>query len=219
MKPNRYLAGLLILITSLASGQSRFSLSATGAPALSYTNYRGEVLIPSPTTAGQFVPLTLSSRSTAYGVSAGFMGQYALTPNWSVSTGLWYDQLTQTNLDFAPTGPNARVVTANLKVPVLLNFKPLASRLSPFVSAGMVLNYTQPTRLINVLTPGSDVRVQFANSATYRAVLAAGVAYRLNRHFSVTFQPTLLWRFRPNSRYDRFVSYQLNGQTQLVYSF
>ncbi|MFD2569221.1 outer membrane beta-barrel protein [Spirosoma soli] len=208
---------IISLFSLQAHAQRRFSISVTGAPAYSYTDFTGTVLIPG--TNGQFVPTTLTSESAFFGVSVGAMASYRFSREWSLSTGLWYDRLTQTKPDPSPVSADAKIIMSSLKIPVLFNYKPFTTRLAPYFTVGGLINQAQPTRLINVLAPNTDESILFASSATYRAVLGAGVTYRINNHFSVIVQPMLLYRFRPNRTYERFVSYQLNGQTQLVYTF
>lgn len=94
-------------------------------------------------------------------------------------------------------------------------------RLSPYFSAGALANIRQFTILRPEAGSGlSDVKLLFGKSAvTYKAVLGAGIAYKINTHLSLIAQPLLIWNFKPNGSYEHFVSYQVNGQTQLLYSF
>lgn len=149
------------------------------------------------------------------------MGHYALTTNWSVSTGFWYNRSSTDGIfPFAPGSIPARYITRILQIPLLLNYRSSQKRLSPYFSAGALASFLQPT----IFRPESgsgldDAKVRFDQSVKYRAVLGAGISYQLNPHLSFIAQPLLIWNFKPSSNYTHFVSYQLNGQTQLVYSF
>ena len=229
MKTIRYLLiGLLMLSTSLVSAQSHFSISVTAAPTYGHNNSTQTIYLPAgivpsaPAGSTDPVPFTFSNETQTIGYVAGVMAHYQFTPDWSVSTGFWYNRSGTNGIyPFDPGSIPSRIISQNFQVPLFLNYRSGQRRLSPFFSVGALANFRRPTLYRPDASSGiSDTKVLFGTStATYRAVLGAGISYRINPHLSLIAQPMLLWNFKPKGNFEHFVSYQINGQTQLVYTF
>lgn len=217
----------LLILVSLAFtpvlAQRRFSAAITAAPVLSHSHARQTVFLPDPANpGGPPIENTFDVRSTVGGYKAGVSVQYNLTPAWSVATGLWRYQTSTTGLfPFAPGQVSTRIIASAWQVPLVVNYRPTTRRLSPYFSVGVVGTSRRPTVYKPAEGSGfSETRVLFGKKAvSFQALVGAGVAYRLNSHVSLTLQPQLIWQFRPSGNYQQYTSYQINGQTQLVYSF
>ena len=221
------IGSLLLLSVTLVSAQHRFGFSVTAAPTYSYANstqtiYLPAVYVPSaPVGSTDPVPVDYSSKTQTWGYVTGIMAHYTFTPNWSVSTGFWYNRFSTDGIfPFAPGNVSARYITQILQVPLLANYRSSQKRLSPYFSAGVLASFLQPTIFRPEAGSGlDDAKVRFDQSVKYRAMLGAGISYRLNPHVSLIAQPMLIWNFKPKGDFSHYVSYQVNGQTQLVYWF
>ena len=210
---------LLLLSIAFVSAQHRFSVALTASPAYGHTSARLNYLLPTGT--GQLEPAVFSSDISSVGYTLGAMAHYAFTPSLSVSTGFWYNRLgTNGIFPFAPGPIPARIIHRAIQVPLLLNYRSSQRRLSPYFSAGLLVDVRRPTIFRPESGSGqSDARVLAGKQDDFRPVLGAGISYRINQHVSLLVQPLLIWQFRPNKDYAHFVSYQINAQTQLVYTF
>ena len=218
---------LLFISGSLVSAQSRFGVSFTAAPTYSYANATQTVYLPaiyvpsSPVGSIDPVPVEWSSRSHAWGYVVGGMLHYQLAPNWSASTGLWYNQSYTSGIDPLPyTTTPTQTHSYGFQAPLFVNYRLGDKRLAPYFSVGVLANFRQRTSAQYDFGSGlTDVTFRSGKAVTCRAVLGAGISYKLNPHLSLIAQPLLIWSFKPNGNYTQYLSYQLNGQTQLVYSF
>ncbi|CAN5492958.1 hypothetical protein BH09BAC4_BH09BAC4_49290 [soil metagenome] len=219
MKTNVYQTLILLLTTAtLASAQSRFALSITGGPVINHASTKLTFLLPDQN--GQLIPNTFENRATTYGYSIGLLATYAFTPNWSISTGFWYNRLSMNSTNpFNSTPTPTRIISQDYQVPLLLNFRPGQKRLSPYFSVGALANFPRSTLYREEGNSGNSFKILFNTSMDVRAVVGAGIAYRLNNHLSLTAQPMLIWRFKPAGDYEHYVAYQVNGQLQVMYSF
>ncbi|WP_169521807.1 outer membrane beta-barrel protein [Spirosoma spitsbergense] len=229
MKTTIALIGSLLLVSvTLVSAQHRFGLSITAAPTYSYANATQPSYVASTMNGSAVLEsVILSTKTQAWGYVVGGMIHYQLTPNWSVSTGLWYNYSRTTSLSISTSDPiltltqlPARTSSHGLKIPLFINYRLTSNRLSPYFSVGGLASFRQRTRV--EYEPGSgqsDFEFLSGKAVTYRPVLGAGIAYRLNPHLSLIAQPLLIWNVKPNGNYTHYTSYQVNGQTQLVYSF
>lgn len=205
---------LLVSATVLASAQGRFSVSVTAAPTYAHSDSRVNFIIPDDN--GQLTTETVAFNTAAFGYKVGAMTQYAFTPAWSVSAGLWYSRLGMNSLfPFSPGDKKARVIQQALQVPLLLNYRSGQQRLSPYFSLGALTSFSGRTRY---RTEGSVLDVSFGKTVVFQPVLGAGVSYKRSQHLSFIAQPLLIWRFKPKGDYERFVAYQLQAQCQLLYS-
>ncbi|WP_420151061.1 outer membrane beta-barrel protein [Spirosoma sp.] len=210
---------LLLLVNAFASAQTRFSVAITASPAYAHFNTSLNLLVPDGN--GQIQPINLSNKSSSAGFLTGFMMHYAFTPRWSVSSGLWYNRLGADGINpFVPGNFPARIISQNLQIPLLVNLRLNSRRLSPYFSLGSLANFPQSTLYRSETNAGTDkTSIRFNTPADFRAVVGAGVSYQLAQHWSLLFQPQLVWHFQPKGDYERFIAYQLNGHFQLMYSF
>jgi outer membrane receptor protein involved in Fe transport len=218
---------LFLLSATLVSAQHRFSVGITAAPTYAYSNTTQTIYLPAlyvpgtPSGSTDPVPFISSGKISSTGYLAGAMLQYQFTPNWSVSTGLWYNYSSTKRIDLIFPGdiPN-RITSHSLQIPLLINYRSSQKRLSPYFSVGSLANLSQHTSIQYASSSGvGDINFISGKSIAYRAMLGAGIAYRLNQHLSLFAQPMLIWNVKPSGTYSHYVSYQINGQMQLLYSF
>ena len=224
MKTYRYcLLGLLMFLSLPSIAQKRFSFGITAAPVLSHTNARYTLFLPDGN--GQLYRDTFETRSTIGGYTVGIPIQYNITPNWSVTSGLWHTQLRSMGpfplFQQGTTPVSARIISSSYRVPLTVNYRLTTQRLSPFFSLGTVASFRGTTRFKpeeGLGLKGSKL-ILGSKEVSFQALVGAGVAYQINEHWSLTAQPQLIWYFKPGGNYERYVSYQANGQVQLLYSF
>ena len=220
MKANHlFFLGLASLLTTSAVAQSRFSFGVTAAPVLSHSSSRFSVNLPDQN--GQINQQIFDVRGTSGGYNVGVPVQYNLTPQWSISSGVWFSQFRSSGTYPFGNGPiPSRIISSSYKVPLLVNYRLTTRRLSPYFSIGAVGSFRGTTLYKPEAGSGVDaVKLTFGSKAVIlQPLIGAGVAYRINPHWSLTAQPLLIWRFKPSSNYERFVAYQVNGQVQLLYS-
>lgn len=214
------LTGLLMLSATVGSAQSRFSVSITAAPTYTYFNSHVTLLLPDGN--GQVVPMEFFAKNSSYGYVTGMMAHYQFTPNWSVSTGFWHNRSgANGTFPFTPGNLPARIILSDSSVPLTVNYRPTTRRLSPYFSIGALGSFRGSTLYKPTDAGGfSDTKVTVGHHfLTVKALLGAGVVYKINSHLSLIAQPMLIWNFKPKGDFSHYVSYQINGQTQLVYSF
>lgn len=209
----------LLLFTAVASAQNRFSVSATVAPAYSYTNTRMTFVIPDRN--GQATTETSAINTSSFGYVAGLMAHHAFTPKWSISAGLWYSHIGRDGIfPLSPGNFPARIISRDLQVPLLINYRLTNKRISPYFSVGSLANLEQSTVFRSKTSAGPEkINITFRQSTDFRAIIGAGALYKLNQRLSLLVQPQLIWRFKPTGDIDNYIVYQLNGQVQLMYSF
>ena len=218
---------LALLSTASVLAQSRFGISISAAPTYSYANSTQTVYLPAgavptaPVGSIGAVPVVWSIKTTAWGYVLGGMIHYQFTPNWSASTGLWYTHSQRSSIDSLPyTITPIRTRIHGLQIPLFVNYRLTSKRLSPYFSAGGLASFRQRSQATYEAGSGLSTLSFFSGkSVSYQAVLGAGISYRLNTHLSLIAQPMLIWNFRPKGDISQYTSYQINGQTQLVYSF
>lgn len=205
---------LVLLATAFASAQGRFSVSVTAVPTYAYSDSRVNFIIPNNN--GQLTTQTFAANTAAFGFKVGVMTQYALSPSWSVSAGLWYSRLGWNSIfPFSPGDIPARTIQKDWQVPLLINYRSSQQRLSPYFSLGALANFPGHTLY---RAEGNVTKISFVNPVDFRPVLGAGVAYKLGQRLFFIAQPQFIWRFKPKGDYEHFVTYQLQAQFQLLYS-
>lgn len=217
----------MLLSMASVSAQSRFGFSITAAPTYSYANSTQTVYLPAvyvptaPPGSTDPVPVVWSSNNHAGGYVVGAMLHYQFSPKWSVSTGLWYNHSQINGIDSLPyTETPIRTSSHGLQVPLFVNYRLNNNRLSPYFSVGGLASFRQRTQATYEAGAGFSTLSFFSGKAvSYRPVLGAGISYRINSHLSLLAQPILIWNFKPKGDFSEYTSYQINGQTQLVYSF
>ncbi|GAA4418425.1 hypothetical protein GCM10023187_51870 [Nibrella viscosa] len=212
MKPLKLFAVKALIVSLLSSiyiqaqAQSRWSVAPTTSLVKWHPSYYFNQ-------SGQSVP------DPTYGYSVGVMGQYQLSPKWSLSSGV-------AHLSIKLDGDGSNFLRNNyLQVPLYINLRPSLKRLSPYLTAGIswishqrLKAFTKEDGHVREL-PLDGVLTKFNYKRVY-GVVGVGASYRLNNHFSITAQPIFSYKFRKEqfdvNNSDR---YTVSLQAQLVYTF
>lgn len=217
----KMLAILLFLSASPVTGQSRLSVTATVAPTIIRTNYNRTYLYPD--SDGQVVePVFISGTRNTAGYLAGLGAQYSYAPGWSISAGLWYSQSTMRQLRLPAAGEGTTTVRSRtLRVPLLLNYQPLARRLSPYVSLGLHLDFPFSSRVIVDRTGADTQRLRLGTESgpVFHPMVGAGGRYQFNNRCALIVQPVWaynLGRFGGAQTYTS--SYEVSLLAQLTYA-
>ena len=212
---------LLCLAANLTLGQSPLAISATVLPTLVRTRYDRTYLYPN--SDGQVVePVFICGTRNTMGYVAGIGALYTYAPGWSVSAGLWYSQTIMRQARLASAGEGTTTIRSRtLRIPLVLNYQPLAKRLSPYFSLGLLLDFPFNSRVI-VERAGLDTqRLQLATDSgpIFHPMVGAGGRYQFNRRCALIVQPTWaynLGRFGGAQTYTS--SYEVSILAQLTYS-
>lgn len=209
-----------ITLTS-AFGQGRFSVAPTVSPGYRNLNYVGQ--IPS-------LDARLSGSSSGQIFSAGLTAHYALNQRWSVSVGLLYHRFNSDDKSES-TSPTALIRIArtvayeNLQLPVLINYTASTRRLSPYLSAGVLVNYTFRSTFTGAIngvmtTIRNDRKLDDPRAVLVQPMIGIGAQYRFTPAISLIVQPTAAYELgSPDEYYTTFQNYQLGLQTQLKFTF
>jgi hypothetical protein len=223
---NKFLCRLLLLCSLLpagrAFGQRKLSLSATIAPVSSHTNYDYMVLYPN--SDGQVVePILLNGKISVYGYLAGPTLDYTYASGWSVSTGVWYQQLTRRQARSVLAGPGTTTLhNRTIRIPLLLNYRVSGQRLSPYFSLGTFLDFPLAARVI-VTRDGQStqkLRLDAAGGPVFHVLAGVGGQYQFSDRCTLTVQPVAAYNLgRFGGSYSHNASYELSLLTKLAYSF
>ena len=222
---NRTLCLWLALLgfpTALVFGQSKLSVSATIAPTVSHTVYSYRFLYPD--SDGQVVePVYLNGSRWASGYSAGLSILYTYAPGWSVSSGLWYQQLTTRQSRQAAAGEGTVTLRSRvLRIPLLLNYASSTKRLSPYFSFGALTDVPIPSRVI-VTRSGQatqNLRLETSTRPIFHLLLGAGAQYRLTGHCLLMAQPVWAYKLgQLGGANANDSSFELSILTQIAYTF
>lgn len=216
------LSALLWLPMMLSFGQAKLSVSATVAPTVSRTAYYYRFLYPE--SDGQVVePVYLNGNKWSSGYSAGLSLVCAYAPGWSVSSGLWYQQL-GTQQARQPTAGDGTVTLRSraIRVPILLNYCSSMKRLAPYFSFGALTDVPMSSRVVVVRSGESTqhLRLKTISRPIFHLLLGAGVQYRLNSHYTLMAQP--IWTYKLGqlgATPTNDSSVELSLLTQVAYRF
>ena len=224
MKTTRFLFTLAVGLITLtnAFAQSRFSLAPTVSAGYRNLNYVGQLVTSDARVSGF---------SRGQMISAGLTAHYAFDQHWSASVGLLYnrfksDDKSESTSSTFPTIGFARSVTyESLQLPVLINYTTSTRRLSPYLSAGVLISYDfRATSAGNIngiaTTITSHRKLDDPRAVLLQPMVGIGVQYRFTPAISLIVQPTAALELgRPADYYSTFRNYQLGLQTQLKFSF
>lgn len=180
-----------------AQAQSRVSLSPTLWLNYGVFNYQLRYLL-SPT-LGKNLTYPGNMISGSFGLTA----RYHIDSSWDVSAGLLY------NLESQKAG-GIPVLSKYVRLPVLVNYRPSAKRLSPYMSLGASFS--------------NQTRFPFANKRDIKtnALVGLGAYYDLTPKLSLLVQPTISFLVsRPEAQdvsFGKYYFYQVGLQTQLVWN-
>lgn len=225
MKSLSYTALTLMLIVGIhlpSLGQRKFSLSVSMAPIYGHSDAKLVVPIADPATQSPSTEVVTNAHSVGY--SFGLMGRYDFSEKWSVSTGLWATNSLTSTIDASENGSpstltytNRHPLTFVYKIPLLINYRPLTTRLSPYLSAGASGDIRSKSYVI--LGNGEEIPVSFGKAMVVTPLLGLGGSYRFNDRLSLIVQPTIQYDVQSRPSYEYFHIYQLSLQTQLMYHF
>jgi hypothetical protein len=195
--------GLFFTLITPVLAQNRFSIAPTLGFIFGHDEYQLQRL------SNDF----MHHSATNKGLSVGVTGRYYVSPKLDVSIGLALNVLTvnaqqQYNQPYKTMG--VKMNTGYAQVPVLVNYRLLSKRLSPYVSVGASFsNYNH---------------IAIREAINTSALIGIGVDYRLGSKLSLLVQPTgsYLLKQPPNDLYNTFspyYSYLLGLQTQLIWRF
>ena len=224
MNKTCYVPGIfLLLFAQLALGQQKLSVSATVAPGLDYTNYHGRYLYPE--SDGQLVePVFLAGSRWSWGYSAGVSVLYTYQPGWSVSSGIWFHQVTtrQARQPIAGEG-TVTLRSRTLRIPLLLNYSPFRQRLSPYFSFGFLTDFQILSRVIVTRTGESTQNLRLKPlipRPVFHGLLGAGATYKLNERYTLMGQPILTYNFgQLGAAGLHDTSFELSLLIQAAYTF
>lgn len=222
---NRNLTILVALfffpITQLLAQQA-LSVSATLSPTLSHASYNYRYFYPE--SDGQVVePVYISGSRWSTGYSIGASVQYTYAPGWSVSSGIWFQQLSLRQARQAVAGEGTVSLRNRvIRFPLLLNYYPSNQRLSPYFTLGMFVDLPITSRVVvnRVGESTQYLRLLATPRPIFHGLLGAGLRYKLNNRYTLMAQPIWTYKFGQlgsSSTYDS--SFELSLQTQLGYTF
>ncbi|MBD2700475.1 PorT family protein [Spirosoma sp. BT702] len=203
-------------------GQHKLTLSVAGAPTFVRTDFSYRYLFPD--SDGQVVePIFMNGERWLPGYLTGLTATYTWAPGWSVSSGIWYQQLTTRQPRLAIAGDGRSTIRyRTIRVPALLHFRMNQKRLSPYFSFGTFLDFPIPSRVIAEREglPTQYLRLSADTGPIFHIILGAGGQYRLNDRISLTLQPLAsykLGRFGGAGMHDP--SYEISMLAQVGYTF
>ncbi len=192
------LSVITLFSTGLVLGQRPLSISATLAPTLARTNYGQRSFYPE--SDGQIVePVFLDGSHWATGYGAGLSVLYTYAPGWSVSSGLWYEQMTtrQARQPLAGEGTIA-FQSRFLRIPLLLNYASSMKRLSPYFSVGILTDFPVTSRVV-VTRAGESTQLlrlhPLITRPIFQGLLGAGFQYKLGDRYTCMVQPVWMYSF------------------------
>lgn len=210
----------MLLSAHTGFAQGKFSLSISGAPTYSYSNVRRDVLVLGIGGSPVLLP-DFTTKTKGYGYTVGVMGRYEFVPRWSVSTGVWMSYNRTEPPNFPPNTPGDLLVgqshSHHYQVPLLVNFQSSTRRLSPYFSAGVLLNFRSPTYLNIGNNQELSLRLD-RNDITVVPTVGVGAIYRITNHLSLAVQPTFNY-YLPQGTYSSYFSGRASLQTQVFYTF
>ncbi|MVM32782.1 PorT family protein [Spirosoma sp. HMF4905] len=216
------LVAFLLFSMTLSWSQQTLSISATLLPTFSHTYYTNRYLYPE--SDGQIVePVYLSGSRWATGYSAGVSVAYNYTPGWSVSSGVWFQQLSLRQARQPIAGPGTVVLHNRvIRFPLLLNYYSSAQRLSPYFSLGLFVDLPITSRVVVTRTGESTqyLRLLSTPRPIFHGLLGAGARYKLTNRYTLMAQPVWIYKFGQlggATTYDS--SFELSLLTQLAYTF
>lgn len=217
-----FLLACMLIPIALSWGQQTVSISATLSPTLSRTYYNYRYLYPE--SDGQVVePVYLNGYRWSSGYSAGISVLYNYAPGWSVSSGIWFQQLSLRQTRQPVAGPGSvSLHNRVIRFPLLLNYYSSTQRLSPYFSLGVFVDLPITSRVV-VTRDGEStqyLRLKPTPRPIFHGFVGIGVRYKLNDRYTLMAQPAWVYKFGQlggATTYD--TSFELSILTQLAYTF
>ena len=226
MKTSRLLlviGGYLVTFLIPAFGQSKLSVSVSASPVYRYINTESSIYLPNEK-GGSPTLYDVHARLNGKGYAIGLVAYYHFSSQWSLSTGLLFNQTkleapaitTNPDLTASPDGLQFQLFTNTVRsfqVPLMLNYRASAKRLSPYFSIGALTSVYSTNDLDD-----SGKSQNTVDKVRPQPTLGAGIDYRLNNHFSLIVQPRFVY-FLPYGKVISYKNYQMGLQVQLLYRF
>ncbi|CAN5361484.1 hypothetical protein BH09BAC4_BH09BAC4_09820 [soil metagenome] len=228
MRSTLFLIGIwsiLVVKHNQVFGQNKFSYSISAAPIYTYIRTNSTINLPEfvgNSSTLTFMDVNTDIRQTGQGYSVGLMARYEFSTHFSISTGIRLNHYKAneatitTNPDVTSSSNPQIIVEANKRrnyqIPLLINYQSSTKRLSPYFSAGVLINFPYVT----IYDGGTFTRPN--QKIELYPTLGAGILYRFNDHFSLIAQPTFSY-ILPSRTYISYQYYQLSLQTQLLSKF
>ncbi|MBD2755633.1 outer membrane beta-barrel protein [Spirosoma sp. BT704] len=217
------LFSFVILSATQVCGQRNLSVSVTLSPTLAHTNYGNRYFYPE--SDGQVVePVYVNGSRWAFGPSVGLSVLYTYAPGWSVSSGIWFQQVAirQSRQPLAGEG-SVTLRKRVFRVPLLLNYYANQQRLSPYFSFGLLTDFPLTSRVL-VTRAGESTQnlrlVPLNASPVFHLLLGAGIRYKLTDQYTFMAQPVWTYNFgQLGGSRTHDPSFELSLQTQLAYTF
>ncbi len=188
-------SAVCVLLTYLlglsAFGQGTWSVSGVATPAFVRVRYPHLVLYPD--SDGQLVePVEVGGQTNAFSYATGLTLYYTYAPGWSVATGVWYraQRVRQPRQTIASAGTTTLRERA-VRLPVLLNYRSSARRLSPYYSLGVLFDWPLASRVIERRSgqPTQNLRLNGGGGPVFNVLLGAGGVYQINPRWALLAQP------------------------------
>lgn len=213
----------VIFSAILVHAQPNLSVSVTLSPTLAHTNYGNRYFYPE--SDGQVVePVYVNGSRWAFGPSVGLSVLYTYAPGWSVSSGVWFQQLgiRQSRQPLAGEG-SVTFRKRALRIPLLVNYYTDQQRLSPCFSFGLLTDFPLTSRVVVSRVDESTQRLRLIPlnaSPIFHLLLGAGARYKLTDRYTLIAQPVWTYNFgQLGGARTHDPSFELSLQTQLAYTF
>ncbi|QDK79276.1 PorT family protein [Spirosoma sp. KCTC 42546] len=217
-----FLVALFFCSISQSLAQQTLSVSAMLSPTFSHTLYNYRYFYPE--SDGQIVePVYISGSRWSTGYSIGASVHYTYAPGWSVSSGIWFQQLSLRQARQAVAGEGTVSLRNRvIRFPLLLNYYSSTQRLSPYFSVGLFVDLPITSRVVVMRTGESTqyLRLLSTPRPIFHGMLGAGIRYKLTSRYTLIAQPTWTYKFGQlggASVNDSSVEFSL--QTQVGYTF
>lgn len=216
------LVALLFFPMALSWGQQTLSVSATLSPTFSRTYYNYRYFYPE--SDGQIVePVYINGTRWSTGYSVGVSVLYNYAPGWSVSSGIWFQQLSLRQARQPTAGEGTVALHSRvIRFPLLLNYYSSNQRLSPYFTFGLFVDLPAISRVVVNRTGESTqyLRLLSTPRPIFHGLLGAGLRYKLADRYTLMTQPVWTYKFGQlgsANAYDS--SFELSLQTQVTYNF
>ncbi|NEU70232.1 PorT family protein [Spirosoma agri] len=158
------------------------------------------------------------------GYSIGLTTNYAFTAKWSISAGLLFNN--SSGSFYLGPAESYSEKFRRFQLPLLVNYIPSTRRLSPYISAGLLLDYAYYVKRMTVqgARPGfvyeENIKLDDLSAIKPYVMLGLGVKYQVMPKLTIIVQPVAAYSVQKVS--DHVSSdheYQLGIQTQIKFSF
>ena len=168
-------------------------------------------------------PVYVNGIRWATGFSAGVSVLYTYAPGWTVSSGIWYHQLSirQARQPIAGEG-TVTLRSRAIRFPLLLHYALSSQRLTPYFTFGFLVDAPITARVVVArgAEPTQYLRLTGSGNPIFHGMLGAGLQYKLTERYRLMAQPIWTYtfgQFGGASTHNN--SFELSVQTQVAYRF